>query len=644
MNLSKKNYGFLAGLVICLLLALIYWSGLSGGFFFDDSANILESEALKLKSFSVESLSDVLESGIAGPLGRPVSMLSFATNYFFSEFDPFAFKLTNLIIHCVNSCLVFVLSLLLIRATDLPSRTTVTTYGFATIISALWSLHPIQITSVLYVVQRMTSLSSLFVLIGLLLHIWARQRGAYHRTEVACLSSAWFLLLPLAMFSKETGVLFVPYVAVYEAILHRRITNGLDNFAKMFFGLLGLACAGLLIYLCFTPAASLLQSYHTRAFSLSERVMTETRIVWAYSKMIIAPTLSDFGLYHDDIKVSTSLLAPVHTIFSILALASTVILAWFVRNRAPLVSFAVLWFLAGHSLESTIFPLELMHEHRNYLPSIGLLVLIALPLASTQMANSTYRLLVSSAVVAILLYFTLLTHLRSDMYGNDYLRTQVEAGYRPDSVRSQYEAGAMMANIYHRNRQPILAGFARKHFEHASLLDPTFKLALVGMLQLDCLAAPPSILEEANELARRLANGNWNQSDRVVMHALAEMSNEGKLCLERRQMDNLFGAALRNLSTTAEDRAAVLSDYALYLWLGQKDYISAREILTRAVTANANDVLNRLNLLQLERFLGNRAGTLEIYKDLSKRPLKRRDHLFLQRVRDELASEGIQVQ
>lgn len=202
----------------------------------------------------------------------------------------------------------------------------------------------------------------------------------------------------------------------------------------------------------------------------------------------------------------------------------------------------------------------------------------------------------------------------------------------------------MMANMYHRNRAPVLAGFARKHFERVNLLDPTFKLALIGMLQLDCLTDSPTILEETEELERRLANGNWNQPDRVVMHALAEMTNEGKLCLERRQMDDLFGAALRNPSTTIEDRAAVLSDYALYLWLGQKDYISARDILTRAVTANSNDVLNRLNLLQLERFLGNREGTIGIYSDLSKRHLKRQDQLFLQKVRDELTSEGIQIQ
>ncbi len=50
--------------------------------------------------------------------------------------------------------------------------------------------------------------------------------------------------------------------------------------------------------------------------------------------------------------------------------------AFLLRRRYPLLLLAVLFFLVGHSMESTLIPLEMVYEHRNYLP--GMLVCLAL--------------------------------------------------------------------------------------------------------------------------------------------------------------------------------------------------------------------------------------------------------------------------
>ncbi len=188
--------------------------------------------------------------------------------------------------------------------------------------------------------------------------------------------------------------------------------------------------------------------------------------------MIVVPTMPDFGLYHDDFSISTGLFKPVETVFSIVGLVALFVSAFLARNKAPIVSFGIFWFLAGHSLESTIFPLELMHEHRNYLPSLGIVVLVLPVLTSSRMNNSIYRLLTSSSALAFLVYFGLITHLRADMYGDDFRRTQIETDYRSESVRSQYEAGALMVRLYERQHEPLLASFAEKHFERINELDP----------------------------------------------------------------------------------------------------------------------------------------------------------------------------
>ena len=97
MNCPKR-FGLIVigGFGLLSLLAMVYWAGLTGGFFFDDSANILKPAGIQVKNISLNALLNVWESGIAGPLGRPISLLSFAANYYFSGFDPYSVSYTHL--------------------------------------------------------------------------------------------------------------------------------------------------------------------------------------------------------------------------------------------------------------------------------------------------------------------------------------------------------------------------------------------------------------------------------------------------------------------------------------------------------------------------------------------------------------------
>ena len=503
------------------------------------------------------------------------------------------------------------------------------------------AFNPIQLTSVLYVVQRMTSLSSMLVLMALILHIGARQRQGSSWANLVSYVAAWGVFLPLAVLSKETGVLFLLYVATYEGLLHRNFAGGLDRFAKLYLVLLGLAGIGLLLYLGLDPGHGLLGGYRDRTFTFTERILTEFRIIWTYIGLILAPSLPNFGLYHDDFVVSTGIFDPIGTAFAILGLLILLVVAWLVRTRAPIVAFGIFWFIVGHSLESTIFPLELMHEHRNYLPSFGIMLVIGAALMSERMAEPKYKLLTSGGVLALFFYFALITHLRADLYGDDFRRTQIEADYRSESVRSQYEAGALRVNMYNQHRSLILAGFADKYLKRVNELDPNYKLGLIGMLQLDCLYDKSARVEIYEELKRRLEDSKWIPFDRTVMHGIAEMANEGSICLSREQVDELFKAAVENSSASLQDRSVVMSDYALYLWLGQKDYVATRKVLIQAVSANENDVLNRINLLQLSRLQEDKDGILALIVDLKGRHLSRQDRALLEDVIREMSAQGV---
>jgi protein O-mannosyl-transferase len=630
---------------MAVFVLLLYWTGLYGGFFFDDFVNFLEPEEIRIKGLSWNALSGAWDSGHAGPLGRPISMLSFALNHYFSGFVPFYFKLTNVVIHLLNGLLVYLLVHLIARAMGQSSRPVGVGPVVALMLAVAWAIHPIQMTSVLYVVQRMTSLSSMFMLIGLVLHIWARQLRPFDKRGLWALVVAWGVAFPMALLSKETGVLFVGYVFAYELIIRRHFNRGFDRPATWFLSSLSVSGLAFLAYLSFS-SSWLFGGYEERAFSLFERLITEARIVWTYLGMIFVPSLTDFSLYHDDFEISKGLLQPASTLLAVAGIFVLFLIAWQQRIKRPLIAFAIAWFLIGHSLESTVFPLELMHEHRNYLPSLALVFLIMHIVLSPSINTPVMRTAMFGGGMAMLLYFGLLTYLRADMYGNDFRRTQIEAQYHGGSTRAQYEAGALMVNLYNDQRSPMyrsvmFLGLANKHFEQVNMLDPGFKLGLVGMLQLDCLSEKTAREQTLSELNRRFRSGANRVLDRTALSGIVRMTNDGTICLSRDQVDQLFLGALSNPLVYGNKKSRILTVYAVYLWLGQKDYAAALAALDQAYELNNDDIENRLNAIQLFRIMGDKESVLSILAYLDGMKLARRDRDNLAEIKEELVRDGV---
>ena len=191
-------------------------------------------------------------------------------------------------------------------------------------------------------------------------------------------------------------------------------------------------------------------------------------MLWFYLGLILLPRLEALGLYHDDIPLSIGLLNPSTTLPAWLGLASLVWLAWWLRRRAPLVSFGIVWFFIGHAMESTVLPLEIAHEHRNYVPLFGLLLAAAALLSRALEAGGTRRTVGLALAGVVLLYFPFVTALRAHQFGDDVRRTQIEAQHHRGSARAQFEAGKTLANLPDAalRNSPIHA-FARAHFDRA---------------------------------------------------------------------------------------------------------------------------------------------------------------------------------
>lgn len=592
----------------------VYGPGLHGQFFFDDLPNILAVDSVRLETLSIKSLSVAVSNGGSGPFGRPIAQLSFALNYYFNGLDPFAYKLTNLVIHLANGVLIFVLALRLFASfTASPEqRRALIAAG---LLAIAWLMHPIQLLPVLHVVQRMTSLSAFFLLTALLCHIRGREVDAPR--SAVWLLLGWGFFWPLSFLSKETGLLFPLFALAWELIVRRSCSRGLDRFARIFAVLVGVTLALSIAYLLSPFSDWLWAGYGLREFSLVERLLTEGRVLWFYLGLILAPRLGAFGLFHDDFPLSTGIVTPWTTLPALIGLVSLAWLSWRMRNRMPLASFGIAWFLIGHAMESTFLPLELVHEHRNYLPLFGVLLTIVSVLVRTLEKVGPAKTFGIALMATMLVYFPFVTALRADQFGDEIRRSQIEAQHHRGSARAQHEAGRVLAGLEGSDSASSLRySLAKAHYELAGQLDPNLKMSLLGLMHLNCKAGIAIEQPWVAELQRRLRDTPFAPGDRNILYGLKEMTIAGSLCLERPEVDSMFAAALGNPGVSPGVRAMILSWYADYLWLHEKNLPAAFAALGQSLALVPSNTSNRLKLAQLRFIAGERDQARQLLLEL----------------------------
>ena len=443
------NPNLAAALVLCAFSAAIFYPGLSGPFIFDDQANILSNPYISIHRLDLSTLFLSAASGSAGPLGRPIPMMTFALNYFFSGgFNhTLGFKLTNLVIHIFNGFLIFqVFKFLTIlqqrqESKSGPGNPDLKSTGYvALILAVFWTIHPIQTNSVLYIVQRMTTLSAFFVLLGLISYLIVRTRGNLKSATKYILISTVPVFLILGLLSKENAILLLPFILLIEVFYFRdsRVLKFLKQWHP--WSTIILVIAGIVALLLLINYS--LPGYAGRDFNLAQRLMTEMRILVFYLILIFIPLLYKFSLFHDDITVSAGLLLPATTLYSLLLLASITAIAMIYRKRYPYLLFGWLWFLVAHCLESSFIPLELAHEHRNYIALVGPLF------ACTGLIHNAVRNLSRAAnlVIFAMLFssLALITYLRSTDWSSYQDLIVTESSYHPDSPRAQAALGSLL--------------------------------------------------------------------------------------------------------------------------------------------------------------------------------------------------------
>ena len=552
----------LAALALFLIAAWIYWPGLTGGFIFDDIPNLVENPSLRVSSLAWQDWIIATFSSQSGPLQRPLAMFTFALNHYFTGLDPRPMKLTNLAIHLVNGALVLGLSRQLIVATVLPPNQ-VPAKWIALFIAALWTLHPINLMGVLFVVQRMESLCHTFVFAGLWLYALGRSQQLRGRP-------GWFLVLTgltvftaLGALSKESAVLLPLYAFCLELCIFRfrmQSTVGDRRIHILFVIVLVVpALAGLYRVL---PQAFSDGAFASRNFTLGERLLTESRVVLDYLRWSVLPDLGQLSLFHDDYPISHGVFNPPSTALGLISIPLMLTGAWIFRTRRPLVALGILWFLAAQVLTATFISLELVFEHRNYFASLGICLVLADFLLLNPLGGVP-RAIGAVCALALLLLFASITHLRALEWSNPIRFAMSEAQKHPTSPRATYHlAGQLVALSEYQADSPLI-GPTWKALEAAREAPGSGLLPLQASLIFAARTGTPQPQEWWQELRHRLRTQPLDTQNRVSIIALNNCAVEEVCAFPKDEMLQVFATALEKGPDAG--MLSIYGKYALYV-------------------------------------------------------------------------------
>lgn len=561
-NLAFRLFLLLLGLAGC---AWLYWPGLSGGFFFDDEANIIFNDAVHASRLDWPSLAPALNSFVASPFGRPLANLTFAFSYATANgLHPFGFKVFNLLLHVASGVLLYLTTVSLTRQ---GIRGTAASPYFPLWVALAWLLLPINLTTVLFVSQRMAGLSAFFALAATLCYLLGRETSGRKRAVFWTLAIA--ILWPMGLLSKETALLWPLLLGVLEFGLFTR--EEAPRSARRLASAALLLCAGAVVaagaYLFVQNPDWLASGYKLRNFTWQERLLTEARALWYYVGLIFFPRVSEFGLYHDDFPLSHGWLSPSTTVLAVGSWAGTTLLAWKLRKDRPWFLVGIMWFLVAHLMESTLLPLEPVHEHRNYLPSIGIVWMLGSLLLPR--ANARWKTVGPALSLAFLAYSALVTGMRASEYGNDRLRAVMEAEYHPASARSNYEAGLTLVRYAAAGGNalgPVTVTQSSYYYRTSVNAAPDFKLGYLGLIHLACYNQQPITSVWVDGLADRLARTPLGLADGNMLQTMLAMTRMKTLCLKPAQLERVYEAAFTNRGMDRETSIKLrlgLADIAL---------------------------------------------------------------------------------
>jgi tetratricopeptide (TPR) repeat protein len=537
MAATDTQIGLRRHALACALLAALalgaWHVALDAEFLLDDWDNIVHNPWDRWTELSWRNAL----GAVFGPaVRRPVAHLSFGLNHYLAGYDPRAFRIPNVALHAANGMLVYAFALLLLRRLRSalpqarPALAPGSEYAVALLAGLFFVAHPLQVQSVTYVVQRMTSLATGFYLLALCLWLSAswEATGARQRLWLragACVSGL------LALGSKEIAVMLPFAVWLCEGCFTgeprrqwlRRRAAPIALASLAFFALLGFQAVA--------------PDWRHQPFTVVERVLSAPRVVCFYLSLIALPLPSRLNLLHE-FAPSHSPFDPLTTLPAAAAVAALLALCFRSLRRFPLPAFGGLWLFLHLALEASTLPLRLVFEHRLYLPLAGVALAAAYLLCA---ALGPRRRLAAALGALAVLALAGATHARNALFRDSRALWLDVAAKSPGDWLARMQAASVLA-------QDGRHADALHELEQASALEPASPRphALRGLV-LSAQGRDTEAIEAYQEAARLGPQDALSREGAALLLAKQGRLDEAALLLEEalaRQPDERFAFEL----------------------------------------------------------------------------------------------------
>jgi tetratricopeptide (TPR) repeat protein len=533
---ASSSREFLLVAAAAVLVVFLYEGALTGPFVFDDEPNITRNRRIRITDLDPAGL---YSAAFRSPLPtRPVANASFALNYYFNGYNVVGYRFINILIHMINGFLLFGLARVTLQTPVL--KNTGEKFDFVAALAALvWMVHPLHTQSVGYVVQRMTSLATLFYLLSMLCYASARLSGQSPHRRIGLFLGCGLAGL-LSLTSKEIAATLPVLIFLYEWYFFQGLSK---NWLRRRLPALAAVCIltaaiGLLYLGTQNPVEKILAPYSDGGMSAGQRLLTQLRVVCFYISLLFWPAPSRLNLDHD-FPFSRSLLDPAATLAALLLLAGLLIFAVILARRNPLGSYAILWFLGNLVIESSLIRLETVFEHRTYLPSV--IPLFALTASLFRVLRRKWA--AGVLLVALAICWAGWTWQRSQVWGDAVVLWQDCVNKSPGKARPYNNLGSAFSE---RGQLPEAAACFRKAIElRPDYGDAHYNLgyALVRLGQLG------EGIHQLLEAVRLVPENPWAHNNLGVAYLLQENYPQAIPHLQRAvDLDPVYETARNNLA------------------------------------------------------------------------------------------------
>ncbi len=375
------NRSFVHIALLAFVIVLIYSNTLTAPFEFDDTGNIVDNPAIRNIHYFFDTAQfeklEILDSVRSILNTRYVGYLSFAANYAVHGLDVTGYHLVNILIHILNSVLLYLILQSTFRTPCFQNRNTAAFSAdsrnfVALFTSLLFAVHPIQTQAVTFIVQRFASLAALFYLLSLLAYIRFRLDDSasirrYLFYAVSLISTI------LAMKTKEFSLLLPLMIGLYEFTFFEGTT------IRRLLHLIPYALTICIIPLSMSVAASNMSGANINIMTWDNYLYTQFRVIVTYLRLLVFPVNQNVDY---DYPIYRSFLVPEVVLSFLFLLSILSIGIWLFRisrdqnlESSPwyrLSSCGIFWFFITAAPESSVIPIkDVIFEHRMYLPSIG---------------------------------------------------------------------------------------------------------------------------------------------------------------------------------------------------------------------------------------------------------------------------------